>query len=325
MIKINNETVPVKYFPDGTLNIKGNPKLNDGTVLLSWHYEYDGEYMIIAFLTRYYQSRGNKVDLFMPYVPNARMDRVENDEDIFTMKYFAEQINNLNFNKVFVMDVHSSVAVATIENIVIINIDAIVKKVVKKIEQATRKEVLLFYPDEGAMKRYSKETDNPYAFAVKNRDWETGKILGLKIFGVDTADVKGKNVLIRDDICSKGGTCYYVAKKLKEMGADKVFIYVTHCENAVLDGEFGENKRSLLDTGLIECLFTTNSICTLRTHRKIGIIDVNLKAFGDSSNSSNGSKCIRGNCDDCGYDCKHDCNDNYDNGFDFIKFERGDI
>lgn len=167
MIKINNETVPVKYFPDGTLNIKGNPKLNDGTILLSWHYEYDGEYMIIAFLTRYYQSRGNKVDLYMPYVPNARMDRVENDEDIFTMKYFAEQINNLNFNRVYVMDVHSSVIVATIKNIVIINTDTIVRNVVKTIEQATRKEVLLFYPDEGAMKRYSKETNNPLCFCGK--------------------------------------------------------------------------------------------------------------------------------------------------------------
>lgn len=126
-------------------------------------------------------------------------------------------------------------------------------------------------------------------------------------------------MLIRDDICSKGGTCYYVAKKLKEMGADKVFIYVTHCENAILDGEFGESKRSLLDTGLIEYLFTTNSICTLRKHRKIGIIDVNLKAFCESLNSNKVEKCdckchCQNACDDCS-DYNNNYDDKYNSGF----------
>ena len=296
MIKVNNKTVPVRRFPDGTLNIKGNPKLNDGTVLLSWYYENDDEYMMVVFLTQYYQAHGNKVDLYMPYVPNARMDRIETDEDVFTMKYFAEQINNLNFNKIFVMDVHSSVVVATIKNIVVINTDTIVKDVVNEIEQTTKNDVVLFYPDEGAMKRYSKETNKPFGFAVKNRDWETRKILDIKILGIDASDIKGKNVLIRDDICSTGGTCYLVAKKLKEMGADKIFIYVTHCENAVLNGGFGEYKQSLLDTGLIEYLFTTNSICILKNHRRIGVIDINLR------------KTMKCNCH-----CNNDSEDYFDN------------
>lgn len=260
MIKVNNQTVPIKRFPDGTVNVKGNPALNNGAVLLSWHYENDAEFMAVAFLTKYYQAHGNKVDLYLPYVPNARMDRVDNPDDVFAMKYFGELINSLNFNTVFVVDVHSSVAIASIKNVRMIKTDMIVREIVSMITKATGQELLIFYPDEGAMKRYSKETDNAFAFGMKKRDWKTGTILGLDVLGIDAESIKGKNILIRDDICSKGGTFYYAAKKLKEMGANNIYLFVSHCENSIFNGEFGEDKKNLLATGLIEQVFTTNSI-----------------------------------------------------------------
>ena len=72
------------------------------------------------------------------------------------------------------------------------------------------------------------------------------------------------NALIIDDICSYGGTFYYSAKKLKELGADKIYLYVTHCENNILNGE-------LLKDNLIEKVFTTESIFT-ESNKKIEII-----------------------------------------------------
>ena len=41
-------------------------------------------------------------------------------------------------------------------------------------------------------------------FLLKKRDWKTGKILGIDIAGYD--DLKGKNILMVDDICAYGGT-----------------------------------------------------------------------------------------------------------------------
>ena len=49
----------------------------------------------------------------------------------------------------------------------------------------------------------------------KKRDWATGKILGLDVTGYPP---KGGKVLMIDDICSYGGTMFYSAKKLKELG-----------------------------------------------------------------------------------------------------------
>ena len=60
-------------------------------------------------------------------------------------------------------------------------------------------------------------------------------------------------VLIVDDICSRGGTFFYSAQKLKEAGATDIYLYVTHCENTILEGE-------LIKSGLVTRIFTTDSI-----------------------------------------------------------------
>jgi ribose-phosphate pyrophosphokinase len=110
----------------------------------------------------------------------------------------------------------------------------------------------MFYPDEGAMKRYSSESELPYAFGMKKRDWKTGKIEGLDIINID--NIVGKDVLIVDDICSRGGTFYHSAKALKAAGAKSVSLYVTHCEETITLGEMAASD------GLVDHVYTTRSI-----------------------------------------------------------------
>ena len=71
---------------------------------------------------------------------------------------------------------------------------------IEKIENETGKKPLMFYPDEGAGKRYSGMIPLPYCFGIKKRDWKTGQILGLDVAG-DIDSIAGKNILIVDDIC----------------------------------------------------------------------------------------------------------------------------
>lgn len=274
MLKVNNQKIEYNYFPDGTLNIKGDGNLRDGKVLISWYYENDAEFMALAFLTKYYQVSNNQVILFIPYVPNARMDRVEEVGDIFTMKYFGELINSLNFHSVFVMEPHSSVVSAVINRCHILDADQQFNNIIYRLIQLTGDTPIIFFPDDGAMKRYRHHFNDNYfingkqydnfivAYGSKDRDWATGKISGLTINGVDPDKIAGRYVLIRDDICSKGGTVYYSAKKLKELGAANIFLFIPHCENTIFKGEFGEEKKNLLDTGLVDHIYTTDSIFT---------------------------------------------------------------
>ena len=264
MIKLNGQKIEPQYFPDGTLLIKHETVGEYQNI--DWRFENNEELVTLIFLTNHLRDFGAKnIQLKMFYIPNARQDRVKKPEDIFTLKYFAQVINSLKFYKVIVLDPHSYVSEALFDNICRGIPDLLINEVFENIVNMVEDEdVVMFYPDEGAMKRYSGMISKPYAFGIKERDWSSGQIKGLSICGEDV--VKGRNILIVDDICSRGGTFYHSAKALKEAGAKNIYLYVTHCENTILEGE-------LLTSGLIERVYTTNSIFT-KEHEKIEVIEI---------------------------------------------------
>ena len=263
MIKLNGKQIDIKHFPDGTLLMK--EEAPESVTVITWLYENNEELLALVFLTRHLQSKGvQEIELQLPYIPNARQDRVKAPEDIFTLKYFAEMINSLNFTKVTVLDPHSYVSEALLDRINVQTPKAYVEKVIQKIAGDEGENILLFYPDEGAMKRYSAMFDRPYVFGMKKRNWTNGQIQGLEVQG-QTELVQGSKVLIVDDICSKGGTFYHSAKALKELGAEQIYLYISHCENSIMEGE-------LIKSDLVERVYTTNSIFT-QNHEKIEVLN----------------------------------------------------
>lgn len=276
MIKVNNEVVEIGSFPDGTILMKQNYPISNEPAI-TWRYENDRELVALIYLTNHLRNLGCKyIDLYMPYIPNARQDRVKNPEDIFTLKYFSEIINSLKFRTVYVLDPHSTVSEALINNIHIYSakpwIDVVINKLNVKttvsfdpinVNSKLKYSLTMFYPDEGAMKRYAGIVNLPYAFGIKKRNWETGQIEGLEVAGA-VDQIRGKDILIVDDICSRGGTFYHSAKKLKELGANDIYLYISHCENTILEGE-------LLKGDLIKKVYTTDSIFT-KSHEKIEVL-----------------------------------------------------
>lgn len=274
MIKINNEVFKPEYFPDGTMKLSIEHK---GCYYIDWLYDSEDELLQLYYIVNHiFEDKFNcPIHLFMPYIPNARFDRTKDLNEIFTLKYFASFINSLEFEEVSVFDPHSHVAEALIDRIAINKPLLYIIKTVKKIAPTINKiispsNLLFFFPDEGSVKRYDNVvkafSDSPYAFGIKDRDWKTGEIKGLSVNG-QVDEIKGRDVLIIDDICSKGGTFYYSAKKLKELGANKIYLYVSHCENTVYEGELLKNN------GLIEKIYTTDSILTNIESPKIELIE----------------------------------------------------
>ena len=253
MIIVGNVEIKQGQFPDGTLLMKFDPNGDEfdtrGNILVEWYYENDAELFSLICVKRHLDRVYSYSDvvLEMPYIPHARMDRVKSDEDVFTLKYFCEVINSLNFKVVHVRDAHSNVSLALLNNVEEMPITNYVLDAIFEAQAD-----VLFFPDEGAMKRYSGGFDIPYAFGMKKRDWKTGQIQGLDIINAEA--VKDKNVLIVDDICSRGGTFYHSAKALKAAGAKSVSLYVTHCEKTIILGEMASTD------GLVDHVYTTKSI-----------------------------------------------------------------
>lgn len=278
MIKIFNTKIELNKFPDGTPlincfteeNIEELRQLinnSNDSLQISWNFESNDEMIYLYFITNHLRSilpQYTRYFLTMPYIPNARMDRVKGENDVFTLKYFCNFINMLNFEKVYVLDAHSNVSLALLNNVVEISPIYYIKNAISNTDPN-----MLFFPDEGSSKRYSDIIKNgnfkqnfELAFGIKKRDWNSGKILGLDIH--NSENVRGRDILIIDDICSKGGTFYHSAKKLKKLGANSISLYITHCENSVLTGE-------MINSGLIDKIYTTDSIFTAK-HEKIEII-----------------------------------------------------
>lgn len=259
MIRVNGEKIGIGHFPDGTLLLKHIPV---GDTTIEWQFENNEELVVLYFITKHLKGQGiQKIDLVMKYIPNARQDRMHGKEDVFTLKYFAEMINSLGFESVKVLDAHSNVALALIDRVKALPVKPYIEKAVELCGIQKGKDIL-FYPDEGSGKRYSDLIPFKHAFGYKKRRWEDGEIIGLEVIGDLPKDPF--NVLIIDDISSLGGTFYYAAKKLKELGADKIYLYITHCENTILRGE-------LIKSGLIEHIYTTDSLFT-GNHELITVI-----------------------------------------------------
>lgn len=266
MIRIDNKEIELNHFLDNTFHLKtdclkyNSKYYQKESASIIWNYEGPEELTALIYIVGYLRDNGvNTINLYLPYIPNARMDRVETKEEVFTLKYFCQTINWLNFNKVVVFDPHSSVSVGMLNKVEVVTPEEALNNWLNKIKEDNPdfyNRIVIYYPDEGSMKRYSKMLKMPYVFGNKFRDWETGKILNIDIAGDKEevkAKLKDKTVLIIDDICSKGGTFYHGAKKLKEYGVQEILLYVSHCEKTIFDGD-------MIKSGLISFICTTDSI-----------------------------------------------------------------
>lgn len=260
-IRYISEKLNVEHFPDNTLLLK-TPNIDFSKhIEIEWYYESDVELFAIICLAKKAKSKS----LIMPYCPHARQDRIKGIEDTFTLKYFAEVINSLGFESVTVLDPHSPVCEALIDNIIVQHPR---KQIVDALVNIPGVDVLLYFPDAGAAKRYSDLIPGyKYLYGNKKRRWEDGIITGTEVVNPFNVEVEGKTILIIDDICSRGTTFVKSAEALKELGVGNIYLYVTHCENTILDGD-------VLTSGLIEKVFTTNSIFT-KEHEKIKVLELN--------------------------------------------------
>lgn len=274
MITINGFEIVRKTFPDGSLCLLD---LNNSLLCPNKNYEivwlYEGDYeifMLICIVKHLRSKMHNNVsfNLTMPYVVNSRLDRTHSDNEVFTLKYFAEIINDLKFNKVVIVDPHSIVSEALIDNVCVLRPSNIISNVIDKMLclNEFEREVVIYFPDDGAYKRYKDMPcfkDLKCIYGKKERDWNTGKILGIEIYDKNgsklTNEIENCDVLMVDDIISYGGTLAYSADKLKEMGAAHISAYATHVENSVLDEEKGTLLKRYNDK-IIDTVYTTNSI-----------------------------------------------------------------
>ena len=234
----------VKRFPNGEKKYMIPEIPAEGILDITMMYEDDSEFFDLLCIVD--SIRRNRPDiefvLNLPYIPYSRMDRVESKSDSFSLRSFANFVNNMiRPKRIKCLDAHSDVALALFDAPVIHNVPQI--QIVK--ENFKPADTLLVFPDATAVKRYKKLFPEYQSVSVnKERDFQTGKIISSTLVkGSNISDdflSNIKNVVIVDDICSKGGTFLLAAQLIKESIGHEDYainLVVAHCEAAIFEGE----------------------------------------------------------------------------------------
>tara|TARA_B100000900_G_C20485448_1_gene677274 strand:- start:3 stop:908 length:906 start_codon:yes stop_codon:yes gene_type:complete len=213
-----------------------------------------------------------RVRLYIPYCTGGRSDRKFEEGGINYIKtVIAPIINSQNFEKVTVLDPHSDVLEACINNFESINNYNLVIKSLINIDNKDGAEdrMVLVSPDAGALKKVFKIQQNfgikNILIGSKNRDLK-GNITHTSIDG-EVGDAKSKTFVIVDDICDGGRTFIELAKVIKEQyqNKPKVVLIVTH-------GIFSKGFDTIFEH--IDEVYTTNSIKEFESNDKLNQYDI---------------------------------------------------
>lgn len=233
--------IPVTRFPDNTTQVW---KLDldrlggdGGRQTIVWDYAYEGELIELAQIKDLLDAFGvERVYLQIAYLPFARQDKPVTNESTFALRSFAKLLNALNFEEIFIVDPHSEVALELIDRSTAVYPHGPVQRV-----YAASASDVVCYPDAGAIGKYNNLYKFPnVVWGSKTRDQSTGRILFYALHG----EVKGKRVLIVDDICDGGATFTLLADSLYKAGAQVVNLFVTH-------GIFSKGLRPLHQANIV--------------------------------------------------------------------------
>ena len=204
-----------------------------------------------------------KVVAVIPYFGFARQDRKDRPRVAIGAKLVANLLHAAGVDRIMTMDLHAD----QIQGFFDIPVDHLYGSSVLApyIRSLKLEDLAIASPDIGGSKRansWAKFFDSGLIICHKTRE-RPNEVADMKVIG----DVKGKNIVIVDDMIDTAGTICKAAGILKDKGAKSVRAVATH---AVLSGKAYENiEKSALD----EVAFT-DSIPLKQECSKIKIISV---------------------------------------------------
>lgn len=250
----SNELVELKKFSGGECHIKLLTEFNEeDKVRINSRLNSSDDVMNLCLAVDALRNMYVKhIEVFVPYIPYARQDRVMVAGEPLSIKVFANIINSLNLAKIIVFDAHSDVSVALLNNCENTANYEMVKFFLKELNVA---DFVLVSPDLGAYKKVDKlaqkiEYRGQIATGIKVRDLATGQIIKSD---VNTDDLKGKPCIVIDDICDGGRTFIELATALKAKNAGNLYFIASH-------GIFSYNAIERLKEAGYKNVCSSNSI-----------------------------------------------------------------
>lgn len=246
--------VSIERFPDGeiSLQIQENVRGRDVFVFQSVALDPNNFLMeLLIMIDALKRASARSIAAVIPYFGYCRQDRKDKPRVPITAKLVANLLVNSGATRVLTMDLHAG----QVQGFFDIPVDNIAGRLVladafKEFSHSDN-EIIVVTPDIGSVKlarAYSRYLKTGLAIVDKLRVSAT-EVDAITVIG----DVKGKDVLLADDMCSTGGTLASAAKACREKGAKRIFAAVTH---GLLVGDAIEKIKK----SPIEALFISNTV-----------------------------------------------------------------
>jgi ribose-phosphate pyrophosphokinase len=265
---VNPEKSQIKYnvskFPDGQQTVDLTDfndllRYEDAVKISSRLNTFQDLELIICAVAAIRNIKPNReIALYVPYFMGARSDRKFMDGGVNYLKQvICPIINSLKLDSILVLDPHSDVLEACLDNYDKVDNHTVVKYALSDIDNKNdaQERICLVSPDAGAYKKIfdvaKKFSINNVVTANKVRDLKTSKILSTEVPNLPGSVGDDLQYVIIDDICDGGRTFIELAKAIKTQRADaKVYLIVTH-------GIFSAGFKEL--SQYFERIYTTNS------------------------------------------------------------------
>ena len=242
----------IKPFPDGETFVKIEENVRGEEVFVvqptspPTNHNLMELFIMIDALRR---ASAKRITAVLPFYGYARQDRKDQPRVPITAKLVANLLVAAGANRILTIDLHAQ----QIQGFFDIPVDHLYAAPVmyEYLRKKNLKDLVVVSPDVGGLKMahaYSQVLEAGLAIVAKRRRSAT-EVESMAVIG----DIKGKNILLVDDLTETAGTLTQAAALLKKKGAKNILACVSH---AILS-EIGIER---LRKSVIDELITTDTV-----------------------------------------------------------------
>ena len=256
----------IERFADGekVIRIEDDVRGRDCFVVQSTCRPVDGNLVeLLIYLDCLRRASARRITAVIPYFGYARQDRKDEGRVPITAKLVANLITKAGADRVLAIDLHA----AQVQGFFDIPVDHLTGELVlsKYFKDKEIGNLTVVSPDVGNIKianRYATHLGGELAIVHKKRKSGT-EVEASELIG----EVKGRNILMCDDIIATAGTICSAAKLVKERGAEQIYVGATH-------GVFAAQSLERLSQAPISEIVVTDTIPLTPEAEELGIIKV---------------------------------------------------
>ena len=217
-----------KSFPDGEHKVRVHNEVQNKNIILvqSLYPLVDHHFMQFLFTTYKLSQMGSKVYACVPYLAYARQDLEFQRGEVASLAVVSRLFRSIGVNSLLTVDIHSTHGLGyfSFPTYSVSAMPLLAKYVENNLDLNSP---LAVSPDFGGSSRveaFSKLLDIEFISLKKSRSRTTGEV----IMEESNVEVKGRDILLVDDMISTGTSIVRAANYLKKLGSKRIITLCTH-------------------------------------------------------------------------------------------------